>query len=117
MFEHKSQPLLSRAKWHQRVFNSVKLAVAIIAASLTAGIIGYHFLGDLPWIDSLLEASMILGGMGPVAAMQNDSVKIFASAYSLYSGLVILGLMGILLGPWVHRMMHHFHAEGREDKN
>lgn len=111
MFEHKSEAILSPAKWRQRVLNSVKLAGVIIAISLAAGIAGYHFFGGLSWIDSLLEASMILGGMGPVAEMSNDTVKIFASIYSLYSGLIILGVSGILMGPWVHRMMHKFHAE------
>lgn len=111
MFEHKSEPVINPIKWRARVLNSVKLASAIIAISLAAGIAGYHILGHLSWIDSLLEASMILGGMGPVANMDNPGVKIFASLYSLYSGLIILGVSGILMGPWVHRMMHKFHAE------
>ncbi len=111
MFEHKSQPVLSPAKWRERVVNSIRLASVMIVVSLIFGIAGYHFLGRLGWIDSLLEASMILGGMGPVATMENDAVKVFASAYSLYSGLIIIGVSGILMGPWVHRMMHRFHAE------
>ena len=83
--------------------------------SLSGGIIGYHFLGHLNWVDSLLEASMILGGMGPVAAMSNDEVKIFASLYALFSGLVILTTSGIILAPWLHRLMYHTHRQARRD--
>ncbi len=112
-FEHYSQPVLPFQQWLGRVGRSVQLAMAIAGVALAVGILGYHLLGGLPWIDSLLEASMILGGMGPVAAMNNAAVKIFASFYALLSGLVIIGTAGILLAPWAHRLMHHFHQERR----
>jgi len=112
-FEHRSEPLLPRELWLRRVFRSFGLAGGVVAVSLIVGIVGYHWIGGLPWIDALLEASMILGGMGPVAAMANDAVKVFASIYALFSGLVLLSIMGILLAPWLHRMMHKFHAERR----
>lgn len=110
-FEHYSQPVLAKRKWVHRVLDSIGMALTIVIVSLTIGILGYHGLGGLGWTDALLEASMILGGMGPVAVMSNDAVKIFASFYALFSGLVLLSIMGILLGPWVHRMMHHFFYE------
>ncbi len=92
---------------------SVLTALAIIGVSLVTGILGYHFLGDLPWIDALLESSMILGGMGSIAYMTTDAVKFFASFYALYSGLVLVATTGIILAPFLHRMLHHFHAEKR----
>ena len=112
-FEHRSEPLLPRALWLKRVFKSFGLAVVIVAVSLAAGIAGYHWIGGLSWMDAVLEASMILGGEGPIAPMNNDAVKLFASAYALFSGLILLSTMGILLAPWLHRMMHLFHAEKR----
>jgi hypothetical protein len=75
---------------------------------------GYHFLEDLSWIDSLLNSSMILGGMGPVNTLQTIGGKIFASFYALYSGVILLASVGILAAPIFHRFMHHFHLA--EDK-
>jgi len=110
-FEQRSEPLLPWHLWWRRVIKSIGLAAMVVGLSLGIGILGYHTLGHLPWVDSILEASMILGGMGPIATMANDEVKLFASAYALFSGLVLLSTMGILLAPWLHRMMHRFHSE------
>ena len=77
--------------------------------SLAVGICGYHFLGGLQWIDSLLNASMILGGMGPVDTIKSNAGKIFASVYALYSGLALIAVVGILLTPVLHRFLHKFH--------
>ncbi len=101
--------------WRSLVGRAVRLAVVVVTVSLTIGVAGYHYLGSLSWIDALLEASMILGGMGPIAPMTNDTVKLFASAYALYSGLVILSTMGILLSPWLQRMLYHTHRQAHAD--
>ncbi|MFY9288672.1 MAG: hypothetical protein WAO98_09250 [Alphaproteobacteria bacterium] len=112
-FEHYSQPILPHHLWLQRIALSLWLAVGLDLATLVIGVTGYMVFGDLHFIDALLEASMILGGMGPVAAMTNDAVKWFASGYALLSGLVIITTTAILLGPWLHRMMHYFHSDRR----
>ena len=83
--------------------------------SLLIGMVGYHFLESLSWIDSLLNASMILGGMGPVNPLQTDAGKIFASFYALYSGIILLASVGILVTPIFHRFMHRFHLELEEN--
>lgn len=87
------------------------MAAVIVLIALLIGVLGYHFLGELPWIDALLEASMILGGMGAIAPMKNDAIKLFASVYALFSGLMVLSIMGIMLAPWLHRMLHFFYRE------
>jgi hypothetical protein len=89
---------------------------AIILGSLTVGVLGYHLLEGLPWLDALLNASMILGGMGPVDALRTDGGKLFASIYALYSGLVVLVAAGILLAPIAHRVMHRMHMDENEDR-
>ena len=81
---------------------------------LGIGVLGYHWLARLSWIDSLLNASMILGGMGPVDPLKSDAAKIFASCYALFSGLAFIGIVSVLLAPFVHRMLHRVHAEERE---
>jgi hypothetical protein len=92
------------------MISSAGMALALILISLSVGMVGYHFLAGFNFIDSLLEASMILGGMGPVNELHSDGAKIFASIYALYSGLLVLALMGIALTPVVHRIMHKFHV-------
>ncbi|MHB9081979.1 MAG: hypothetical protein ACYC3X_31325 [Pirellulaceae bacterium] len=83
----------------------------IIVGSLFVGSAGYHYFGDLPWIDSLLNASMILAGMGPVDPLKTDSAKLFASFYALYSGVAFLAIMAVLTAPLLHRLLHKFHME------
>lgn len=75
------------------------------------GSAGYHYLGDLPWIDALLNASMILAGMGPVDPIQSSAAKLFASFYALYSGIAFLTMVAILMAPLLHRFLHRFHLE------
>ena len=87
------------------------VGLVVIAIALGIGVAGYHWLGGLSWIDSLLNASMILGGMGPVNQLTGAGVKIFASLYALFSGLVFVGVMGIVLAPVVHRFLHKFHVD------
>lgn len=105
----------SHSSWLRNVRHSILLAASIITVSLSIGVLGYHLLGGLGWVDALLEASMILGGMGAIAPMTNDAVKIFASFYALYSGLVILSTMGVLLAPWLHKLVYTTHRQARHD--
>ncbi len=110
-YERFSEPLSPRKVFHHRVRRALTFAILIMAGSLGIGIIGYHILGGLDWVDAILEASMILGGMGPVAAMKSDAVKLFASFYALFSGFILLSSFGIFTAPWLHRLLHHFHAD------
>jgi hypothetical protein len=111
MFERRHEPLLSRVEFLWRMFSHIGMAVGIILGSLMVGILGYHCLEGMAWIDSLLNASMILGGMGPIGEMRTTSGKIFASCYALYSGIVFLVVAGVLFAPMIHRLLHHFHLE------
>lgn len=95
----------------QRIAGSLALAFALIAIALTIGIVGYHFIAGFNFVDSLLEASMILGGMGPVRELPNDTAKTFASIYALFSGVIFIALMGIILAPVAHRVLHKFHID------
>ncbi len=90
---------------------AVLVSFGLVLPALLLGIAGYHWINELDWIDSLVEASMILGGMGPVNLLRNDAAKIFASGYALFSGLVFIGVMGIILTPLAHRVLHKFHVE------
>jgi hypothetical protein len=108
-FEHRHEPLLSGRLFAWRMARWSAMAGALVAVSLVVGIIGYHYLAGLPWVDSLLNASMILGGMGPVDTLKTSAGKIFASIFALYSGLALVAIVGLLLTPVIHRFLHQFH--------
>ena len=91
------------------------VALLIILISLLMGVLGYHTLAGLSVVDSILNAAMILGGMGPVDSLKSDSAKLFAAAYALYSGLILLVSVGILMAPLLHRLLHRFHLQSEED--
>jgi len=109
MYEHHKQPLASRKVFAQRLTRNGLIGILLLVFSLGVGMIGYHFLENLSWIDALLNASMILGGMGPVDPMHTNAGKIFASFYAIYSGVILLASVGILIAPIFHRFLHHFH--------
>ena len=110
-FESKHQPLLSREAFAKRVAMSFGVASVFIGVSLLGGMIGYHCLENLPWIDAFANASMILSGMGPLDAPKTWGGKLFAGLYALYSGLAVILAAGILFTPVVHRLLHKFHLE------
>ena len=114
MYEKLRQPLLSRAEFSKRVGRHGLVALAVLVAGLGIGVLGYHFIAHLSWIDSLLNASMILGGMGPIDPLPNNAAKLFASFYALFSGLAFVGIVSVLVAPFVHRLLHRIHAEERE---
>ncbi|PYJ62990.1 MAG: hypothetical protein DME20_02790 [Verrucomicrobia bacterium] len=114
MYERRQQRLLSRIEFSKRVGRHGLVALGVLVFGLGGGVLGYHYVAGLSWIDSLLNASMILGGMGPVDPLKTDCAKLFASFYALFSGLAFIGIVSVLLAPFVHRMLHRFHAEERE---
>jgi hypothetical protein len=111
-FEHRSQPVIPARQFAARLARSGIIAVAFIAISLLAGMIGYREFEDLNWIDAFLNASMLLGGMGPVNTPVTDGGKLFAGIYALYCGLAVILVAGIILAPIAHRILHRFHMEG-----
>jgi hypothetical protein len=113
VFERKSEKLISQRQFFHRMAICLRNASLVVAASLLFGTAGYHFLENLPWVDSVLNASMILGGMGPVDTIKTNGGKIFASVYALYSGLVLIAMTGYLLAPVFHRLIHSFHQPSK----
>lgn len=111
MFEHRTEPILPKPAFIRRVLMHLGLAVAIVLASLFVGAVGYRMCEQWNWTDATLNAAMILGGMGPVDAVRSEGGKIFATVYALYSGLVVIALIGVVLLPFMHRLMHRFHLE------
>jgi hypothetical protein len=122
MYEHHDEPLATQQVFVRRLALNGLIGFLLMMFSLGIGVAGYHFFEGLSWIDALLNASMILGGMGPVNPIQTNVGKVFASFYALYSGVVLLASVGVLATPILHRFLHHFHladeeAEALDERN
>jgi hypothetical protein len=113
-YESRTKPLLPAPLFRRRVLLHLAVVTAFITLSLGIGIIGYMTLAGLPLIDAFYNASMILGGMGPVNDLCTDGAKAFAGLYALYSGLAVLAAAGVLSAPFLHRIMHKLHWQDSE---
>lgn len=117
MYEDRRERLLSTRAFVMRVLVHGGVVAAGIAIALGVGVLGYRVFVHLPWIDALLNAAMILGGMGPVDRITTSSGKVFASIYALFSGLFVIAAAGVLIAPFLHRMMHRFHLERERNRD
>ncbi|MGE0816296.1 MAG: hypothetical protein AB7O28_07960 [Vicinamibacterales bacterium] len=111
MYEHRRHRPITRGRFTTRLLRHGVAAVGLVAGSLLIGMAGYVHYEALSWRDAFLNAAMLLGGMGPVDPPRSDGGKVFAGLYSLYCGLVFLVVTGLLLAPFVHRLLHKFHWE------
>jgi hypothetical protein len=116
MYEHRSARLLPRRQFIRRLLRHFGLTLLLVLVSLLAGMVGYMRLARMNWIDAFLNASMLLGGMGPVGDLPNDASKVFAGSFALYAGLVFVVSAGVLLAPVVHRILHKLHADEDDDR-
>ena len=112
--EHYKAKLAPSSLFKKRLRKAGVISIIIFFISLLIGVLGYHILAGLPWVDSFLNASMILGGMGPVDTLTTKGAKIFAGCYALFSGVAFISGMAVFVTPILHRFLHKFHLD---DKN
>ena len=113
--EHRSHRLASRRHFLRRAVRHLLWGTGLLVVVVTGGTVGYRLLApQLSWVDAFLNASMILGGMGPVDRMETNGAKVFAALYALFSGLVFVGIAGLVLAPWAHRLLHRLHIDDRD---
>jgi hypothetical protein len=110
-YEHVSQPVLRWPRYLHRLLRSTLIGLLLIGVSLYAGMLGYHGIVGLGWIDAYENAAMILSGMGPLAQPATVAGKIFAGTYALFSGVAVLIIAGVIFAPVVHRFLHRLHAD------
>ncbi|MEO8307052.1 MAG: hypothetical protein ABI616_03305 [Pseudomonadota bacterium] len=115
-FEHRSQPVIKTRELLLRLAHSTLVGLVLVGVSLLAGMIGYHVLENLSWLDSFLDASMLLGGMGPIHTPMTPGGKLFAGLYALYCGLAVIAVAGVMLAPLVHRFLHKLHVEAQKQR-
>jgi hypothetical protein len=118
MYEHKKQQLAPIHVYRKRLKINALIAFVILVLSLFIGMLGYKLtIPEFDWYDSLLNASMILSGMGPVVdnnIVLTKAAKVFASIYAIFSGVTFLTTFGIFLTPVLHRFFHKLHLEETE---
>lgn len=113
-YEHHTQPLLPRIKFLWRILGHALIALSLLMLVLGLGVLGYHLTEGMDWLDALLNASMILGGMGPVNVLHTQGGKLFASFYALFSGVAFLAAAGLVIAPMAHRLLHWLHLEAND---
>jgi hypothetical protein len=116
MYERRGTRPVPLRRFLGRLAAHFGVAIAVVLASLAAGMAGYAYFERLSGLDAFLNAAMLLGGMGPVESPATPGGKLFAGLYALYSGLVFLVVVGIVLAPMVHRLLHEFHWDGGQEQ-
>ena len=110
-FERRGKPVASHVVFLSRLARNVLIAFAMIVVALAIGMVGYCQTEGMSWLDAFLNASMLLGGMGPVDTMHTDAGKLFAGVYALFCGVFIIVAAGVVLAPILHRVLHALHAD------
>ncbi|MEO9136939.1 MAG: hypothetical protein ABI316_10115 [Casimicrobiaceae bacterium] len=113
---HFAGPLPPRDVFFTRVRRAAKYAFALVAVTLAAGMVGYHLLEDLSWLDAFHQSAMLLSGMGPVVDVKSTAGKLFDGIYALFCGIILLASTGLLFAPVIHRILHRFHIEDARDR-
>ena len=111
-YEHRSQPLLPWPQFVKRFLTHFGLGMLFIIFSLFMGMAGYHFFDGFDWLESFLNASMILAGMGPVDKLSTVGGKLFGGCYAIYSGIAFLSIVAVIFTPIIHRLAHKLHLQG-----
>ena len=115
-YEHISQPVAPLHHFLRRQLRSLVIGSMFLAIALVGGMLGYHDLVGLGWVDAFENAAMILGGMGPIAAPVSVAGKLFAGCYALFCGIAVLAIAGVIAAPLVHRILHRMHADCGDSK-
>ena len=115
-YEKLRQPLAPQARFRSRLLTNVLAGALIVAAALSIGMAGYHWIAGMDAVDSFLNSAMILSGMGPVGELTSGAAKLFAGTYAIFCGLLIFAVAGLILAPVFHRVLHKFHVEDSGEK-
>lgn len=114
-FERLSEPLATRQVFAGRLVRSIVIGFLIVGVALFGGMAGYHVFEGLDWIDSFVNAAMILSGMGVLAAPVSVEGKLFAGLYAIFCGLVLIAATAIMFTPVIHRFLHQMHMDDEDD--
>ncbi|HEV2017297.1 MAG TPA: hypothetical protein VGQ98_03205 [Gemmatimonadaceae bacterium] len=106
-----------RSHFIRRMARNAAIAFGVIGGGLAIGMAGYHWLGEMSWLEAFYYSSMILAGEGPPtdpASLRGEGLAhlhLFAGFYALFSGVTFITMVGVLFAPALHRFLHRFHLE------
>ncbi|MEF9899267.1 MAG: hypothetical protein RR736_12515 [Pseudomonas sp.] len=116
MYESKTEALISPRQFRFRLLRHGLAACVLLVASVLFGVLGHwYFEPHIPLHDAIFNATLLLGGVGPVILPQTMGGKLFFALYGLYVGLVFVASIGLILTPIAHRILHRFHFDDSDD--
>ena len=114
-YERRDKPPLTRGAFAMRMLRHLGVAAVLVLVSLAIGMIGFRqVFPDKPWADAFMNASLFLGGLGPLDKPDTTGGKVFMGIFSLYSGLVFVVIVTIIVAPVLHRVLHRFHSDEKD---
>jgi hypothetical protein len=111
LFEHHREPLVSRKVFLRRMARCAGLAFLLLSASVFLGAAVYRGVEGFSWVDAVLNAVMVMTGLGLTDPLHTDLAKIFTSFYAIATAIVFYVVLGILFAPLIHRFLHSFHLD------
>lgn len=115
-FESRKDPLASSEKFLARLMNCIGFGILFMSMVLLIGMLGYHFIEDMSWINAFTNSALTLADMGLITPVTTDAGKIFAGIFALLSGLIFFSVIGIIFAPIIHRIFHKFHLNSDSDE-
>ncbi|MER1968010.1 two pore domain potassium channel family protein [Castellaniella sp. GW247-6E4] len=112
VYESRKHDLLPLRDFLRRVLSHVFYALVLIFSTLCLGVVGNMWFETITWHDAVLNAALIVAGIGPFILPATVGGKIFFSFYGIFVGLVFMATLGVVLAPVAHRLLHKFHLDG-----
>jgi hypothetical protein len=109
-------PLASREVFFDRVRRGASYAFALVVTTLAIGMVGYHAIERMSWLDAFHQSALLLSGMGPVVDIKTAGGKLFDGLYAIFCGVILLAATGLMFAPVIHRVLHRFHVEDARDR-
>jgi hypothetical protein len=112
VYESRKDQVISRHRFALRLLVHLLIALAFVALSLVASILGYLWIEtNAPWHDVALNMAMMASGIGPIMIPESVHGKVFLAVYSAYIGVVFAAVLGLVMAPILHRVLHVFHVD------
>lgn len=111
MYETKKQKVLSNRDFVWRLLWHVIVALLLIIFTLVVGAIGHIVFEDVDFHHAFLNTALIVGGIGTTVVPQSVAGQLFFSLFGMFVGLLFAAVVGVVLAPLIHRIVHRMHID------